>query len=165
MNIRDVKRKYKLPLIIVGAFLLAAVWVGAGRILFGVFGWMAFITLFGFAPIILLYGVVLAAVVAVRQQSYIFRAKGPFRTWLSVTLGGLFILGLSMPDAGDTRDSGGSALSVLLGDKTDGGLIGLSGTLVMLSLLTIVVAAIVTFILVFFERAPRGEKPSRPPAS
>lgn len=134
------------------AFTLAAVWVGAGRILFGVFGWMAFITLFMFAPIIALYGFVLSIVVAIRQRTYRYRKRGPFMLWVVVTLAALFCVGFFMPDAGDSRDSASSALSVVLMDKTNSALIGASGVITGWAIFVTVVAAVITFIMAFVER-------------
>lgn len=156
MNQAVFNSKYKLPLIILGSFLLAAIWVGVGRIFFGVFGWTAFITLFAFAPIILMYGVALTVVVAVRQGHAIYRAKGAFMKWLYATLAALFVLGLSMPDAGDTPGSGGSALTVLLGNKSDEGLLAFSGTLLFWSIIATIITSIVTFVLAFFEGTKRA---------
>lgn len=157
-------RRYKLPLQILAAFLIAAVWVGIGRLLFGVFGWMAFITLFMFAPVIVLYGAVLAIVTAIRQQGYLYRPRGPLKKWLFVTLVALFCVGFFMPDAGDTSDSLGSALSVLAGYRTNSALIGASGTLAGWSIFVAVVAAIGTMIAAVVERPKHEESANRNPA-
>ena len=146
----------KLPLIILLAFIIAAIWVGVGRLVFGVFGWMAFITLFMFAPIIVLYGVVLAIVVGIRQRSYHFRKRGPFMLSLLATLAALFCVGFFMPDAGDSRDSASSALSVLLMDRTNSAFIGASGVIAGWFIFVTVVASIVTFIMAFAERPSKA---------
>lgn len=151
--------QFKLPLMILGAFLLAALWVGMGRILFGVFGWMAFITLFFMAPIVVVYGIILAIVAAVRQQHHMYRQRGPFKLWLLITLVALFCVGFFMPDAGDTKDSGASALSVLLMDRTSPDLIGLSGVLAGWAVFFAVVAAVVTMVMAVAERSKPSKKP------
>jgi hypothetical protein len=145
----------KLPLIILGAFLLAAVWVLMGRLLFGVFGWMFFVLLLTVVPVIVIYGAVLSLIVAIRQRKVVYRAKGPFMIALAVTLLGLFALGLSVPDGGDTRDSAGSALTVIMGQKSDSQAVNASGRLASWSIFVTLVGAVATFVLAFLERTRR----------
>jgi hypothetical protein len=151
--------KLKFPLTILLAFILAAMWVGVGRLVFGVFGWMAFITLFMFAPIIVLYGIILSIIVGIRQRTYRYRKQGPFMLSLIVTLVALFCVGFFMPDGGDTKESFASPLSTVLLDRNNVGLIGISGTLAGWSVFVTVVASVVTFIMAFVER-PRKSDPT-----
>lgn len=160
MNASNFWQKYKLPLMILIAFTLAALWVGVGRLLFGVFGWMAFITLFMLAPIIFLYGVVLAIVVGIRQRTYRYRKRGPFMAWVLVTLVALFCVGFFMPDAGDVPESVSSPLSVVLMDRNNEVLIGISGAIAGWSIFVTVVASVVTFVMAFVERPKEPEAPS-----
>lgn len=160
MNTLSFWQKYKLPLMIFVAFTLAALWVGAGRILFGVFGWMAFITLFMFAPIIFLYGIVLAMVAAIRQRTYRYRKQGPFMIWVTVTLVALFCVGFFMPDGGDAKDSFASPLSTVLLDRSNDGLIGASTTIAGWAVFVTVVTSIITFVMAFVERPKKPEASS-----
>jgi hypothetical protein len=160
MTTRTFWQKYKLPLMILVAFTFAAIWVGVGRLLFGVFGWMAFITLFMFAPIIFLYGIVLAIIVGVRQRSYGYRKRGPFMIWMLVTLAALFCVGFFMPDAGDIPESVSSPLSVLLMDRNNEALIGISGGIAGWAIFVTVVASIVTFVMAFVERQKKTKAAS-----
>ena len=153
-------QKFKLPLLIILAFIVAALWVGGGRLLFGVFGWVAFITLFMFAPIIFLYGTILAIVVAIKQRSYQYRKWGPFMIWLFITLGALFCVGFFMPDGGDTADSAGSAFSVVMLDRTNSIYLGISGVVAGWMIFVTVVSAVATFIVALFEK-PKKLDPSQ----
>ncbi|MES2876378.1 MAG: hypothetical protein V4678_02805 [Patescibacteria group bacterium] len=155
MNKPDVWPQFKLPLIIAGAFLLAAVWILFGRLFFGVFGWMFFILLFTIVPLIFVYAVALTIVVAIRQRKHLYRMKGPFMMAVYVTLFALFMLGLSVPDGGDTKDSGGSALAVLMGNRSGEAALATSGTVAGWSIFIAFVASITAFILAFFERTKR----------
>ncbi len=157
MNQRTVWPKIKFPLLLLIAFLFAAIWVGVGRLTFGVFGWMAFITLFMFTPIIALYGIIVSIIVAVRQRTYRFRKWGPFMTWVVITLAALFCVGFFMPDGGDTPESLGSGLSVMLLDRTNAAWVGISGTVMMLSAFIAVVSGLIALVLACVERQPRRE--------
>lgn len=148
-------QKAKFPLLIAVSFLVAATWVGVGRLLFGVFGWMAFITLFMFTPVIVLYGIVLTAIVAIRQRTYRYRKWGPFMISLVVLLVSLFCVGFFMPDGGDTPESIGSAMSVLMMDRTNESYIGISGAIAGWAIFVTVVASVVTFVMAFTERSKK----------
>lgn len=149
-------KKMKFPLCILAAFLLAALWVGAGRILFGVFGWMAFITLFMFAPVIVVYGLILTIIVAIRQRTYRYRKWGPFMVSVVILLAALFCVGFFMPDAGDTKDSYKTALAVILGNGDNLAVNGVSSVLVGWSIFITVVSSIATFVLAFAERPKKS---------
>lgn len=145
----------KLPLGILLAFLIAAAWVLFGRLFFGVFGWVVFILLFTIVPLIIVYGIALTIIVAVRQRHVVYRAKGPFMIAVYVTLGALFVVGLTVPDGGDTRESAGSALTVIMGDKSGKAALAVSGTLAGWSMFVAFAASITAFVLAFFERTRR----------
>lgn len=130
-------------------------WVLFGRIFFGVFGWMVFILLFTIVPLIAIYAVALTVVVAARQRKVVYLSRGPFMVALYITLTALFVLGLTIPDGGDTRDSGGSALSVLMGDKSGERALGISGTIAAWSIFIAFISSVATFVLAFFERSKR----------
>lgn len=155
MNTALLWQRIKLPVLIFAAFLVAAVWVLVGRLLFGVFGWMFFVLLLTIVPVTVIYGAVLSLVVAIRQRSFVYPAKGRFMVALFVTLFGLFMLGLSVPDGGDTRESAGSALTVLMGNKSDEQALSASGRLASWSIFVTFVAAVTTFVLAFLERGRR----------
>lgn len=148
--------QFKLPLIILASFLFAAAWMLAGRLLFGVFGWMFLILLFTVVPIIVIYGGVLTVIVAVRQRKYMFRKSGPFIRSLVITLVTLLVSGTFMPDGGDTKESGASALSTILMDRNNTDLIALSGAISGWTLFIAFLAAIVTFIFALSERPKRN---------
>ena len=149
---RALWKRIQLPVCIMSAFIVMAAWVAVGRLLFGVFGWIAFVTLFLFAPIIIIYGVVLTIIVAVRQRNYRYQKRGPFMISLLTLLALLFCVGFFMPDFGDTSESASSALSVLLLDRANESYIGISGFLAGWAVFFTVIASIVTFILAFVER-------------
>jgi hypothetical protein len=151
-------QKFKLPVIILVAFLLAALWVLAGRLVFGVFGWMVLVLLLTIVPVIVIYAIVLTIVVALRQRTYRYRKWGPFMTSVVVTLAALFVVGIFMPDGGDSKDSAASALSVLLGDRTNSGIIGASGVIVGWAIFVATIAAIVAFIFAFAERPKKAPR-------
>lgn len=116
---------------------------------------MFFVLLLTIVPVIVLYGAVLTAIVAIRQRKFVYRAKSPFMVALAVTLFGLFILGLTIPDGGDTRESAGSALTVLTGNKSDKQALDASGRLASWSIFVTFVAAVTTLVLAFRERGKR----------
>lgn len=147
--------RFKLPLLVFGMFLVLAAWVAFGRVLFGVLGWMVLVTLFLFGPMIAVYGLTLAIIVAVRQRNYVYRKWGPFMTSLIITAAALFCVGFFLPDGGDTKDSIGSAMSTLMMDRTNPALIGVSGTLAAWSIFATIISSIVTFVLAFIERPRR----------
>lgn len=155
MNTSTAWQQAKLPVFIFAAFLFAVLWVLFGRLFFGVFGWMFFIVLFTIVPVMAIYGIVLTIIVAIRQRNFFYRRKGPFMVALYVTLAALFILGLCIPDGGDSRDSGGSALTVLMGDKSGERALRISGTLAGWSIFIALIASVATFVLAFFERTRR----------
>jgi cell division protein FtsW (lipid II flippase) len=154
---KNIWSQFKFPLLILLAFVLAAAWVGVGRLVFGVFGWMAFITLFMFAPIVVVYGLVLTIIASIRQRTYRYRRRGPFVLWLTATLIALFCVGFFMPDGGDTPESIGSALSVVLLDRTNSAYIGVSSVLAMWSIFAVIFTSIVTFVLAFAERPKKHD--------
>lgn len=130
-------------------------WVLFGRIVFGAFGWMVFILLFTVVPVIVLYGIILAIVVAIRQRSVVFKRTGRFMVATYVTLAALFLFGLAIPDGGDTKESAGSALTVLMGDKSGDATLALSGNISIFALVAALLAAVAAFVLVFFEKTKR----------
>lgn len=152
MKQKNIWMKIRLPVCILIAFLVMAAWVGVGRLLFGVFGWMAFITLFMFAPIVVLYGTVLTIIVAIRQRKYRYRKYGPFMISLIVLLVLLFCVGFFMPDGGDTPESIGSAMSVVLMDRTNEIYIGIAGYVAGWAVFLTVLAAVATLVTAFIER-------------
>lgn len=157
MTTRTIWNHIKVPLFILLAFLLLAMWVLFGRIFFGAFGWMVFILLFTVVPVIVIYGIVLTVIVAIRQRSVVFRRRGRFMLGVYVTLAALFLFGLAIPDGGDTKDSAGSALTVLMGDKSGEAALALSGGIAVFALVVAAAAAIASFVLVFFEKSrPAG---------
>jgi hypothetical protein len=127
-----------------------------GRLFFGVFGWMFFVLLLTVVPLIVVYGAVLALVVGIRQRKISYPPKGRFMIALAVTLLGLFTLGLSVPDGGDTRESAGSALTVIMSQKSDRQAIDASGRLASWSIFVSFVGAVTTLVFAFLERNKRA---------
>jgi hypothetical protein len=160
MNLADFWHQAKFPVTILASFLVIALWVLAGRLVFGVFGWMVLILLFTMVPAIVMYGIVLTVIVAIRQRTYRYRKWGPFMTSVVITLVALFMVGAFIPDGGDSNDSASSALSVLLGDRTNNGLIAISGAIAGWSIFVSAVASIVAFVFAFAERSKKTAKTS-----
>ena len=152
-------QKFKLPISILLAFLAMAAWVTFGRIVFGVFGWMVFVMILTLAPLTVVYGSVLAIIVAVRQRTYRYRRRGPFVVWTAGTLVALFIAGAFVPDAGDSKDSGSSLVSVLAMDRSNGELIAVSGAITGWAIFAALVASVMAFIFAFAERPKRQIQP------
>jgi len=160
MNLERFWHQAKFPVTILTSFFLIALWVLAGRLVFGVFGWMVFILLFTLVPVIAIYGIALTIIVAIRQRTYRYRKWGPFMTWVAITLVALFIVGLFMPDGGDSKNSASSALSVLMGDRANKGLSGISGAIAGWGIFASAVAAIIAFVFAFAERRKNTNKAS-----
>jgi hypothetical protein len=78
-----------------------------------------------------------------------------------ITLVALFLAGLSIPDAGDIPESMGSALTVLMGDKSGDGAMAVTGTIFGWSLFVVFVGAVGTFIAAFLERARHASGSAR----
>jgi hypothetical protein len=101
--------------------LLLPLWVVAGRALFGAGGWMVVILGLTLGPVLvllLLWSAILITVNAGRYRPYGAPLKTSFLL-LGVYAAG-FLFGFTVPDFGDAPDSGGSAMSRLLGEETSG---------------------------------------------
>ena len=96
-------------------FVLAVLWIIVGKSLFGAVGWLTAIMLFTVAPFLLVYGAVLWAIVKARNKRSGYLMSRALRFLVIALLISLFVFGLTVPDAGDNRDGGTSALTSMFG--------------------------------------------------
>lgn len=125
---------------------------------------MVFILLFTIVPIIVIYGLALTLIVAIRQRTYTYKPNGRFVVSLYATLASLFVLGLTVPDGGDTGESAGSALTILMGDMSNGDFIAISGFIAGWSIFAAFVASVAALVFAFVERS-RSSRPDAPPSN
>lgn len=115
------KSKLKLQTIyfwwLLPALILAPLWVGLGRGLFGVGGWGFVITLFIFAPIIFAIQLIMLllnfSAERLNQPKMVSRAS---LYAMSAYYAAVFLWGLAIVDAGDVAGSSASLLTKLFGE-------------------------------------------------
>jgi len=149
---RPIVQKYLFFLL-----FLAGFWLSLGRAFFDTGGWLVLITLFMYAPVILIYSIIVSVVANFKygRSGYIF---DPMTKLVAVgLLVSMFVFGLSIVDGGDTRESGKSVLTNMFGINLANGenspIMALSETLTELSFWAVIVLGLVLFVLVITGRS------------
>lgn len=128
---------------LIPAVLIVPIWTAIGRGLFGAGGWGILFTFFYLAPIVLIYHFALCilAMIKFSNRRAFDKTSSLFMTIYYLSI---FLFQISLVDGGDTKESVGSAISMLGGNSQF--LESTSTFLSMLSLLLVVVFGIATLI-------------------
>lgn len=139
--------------ILVGLCIVMALWVGFGRFFFGAGGWLVFVTFFVIAPVVVLFGIVIALIEGIRwYKNDRAHIALPWKA-IYATLASLFIFGFVVVDFGDVPESVASAFMVVIGARGENSLAVVSSILAVVSLAIAALLAVYTLYLII-KRKP-----------
>ena len=151
-NINTVVARPSLDRFIPLYYLVMAVWVGIGRTVFGSSGWTGLVTVFVYAPIILIFGMIVTAILSKRYKKSGYILSEFQRLIVIFHILSMFVYGLTVVDGADTADSASAAMNIFSTSIVTN---DLSGILALLSQNAMAIIGVLLLVMISLPRKNR----------